>query len=87
MTLDLLLGQYTSKLLSTVMGFLCKALTLTLAVFIKAESCKGETKYYIHDIFSSLIINQSSVYVIFYSWSISTMGENHVRPTKLYRSH
>ena len=84
--LDLLLGQYTSKLLSTVMDFLCKALTLTLAVFIKAESCEGETKY-MHDIFSSLIINQTSVHVIFYSWSISTMGENHIRPTKLNSSH
>ena len=59
------------------MDFLCKALTLTLAVFIKAESCEGEIKY-MHDTFSLSIINQTrSVHVIFYSWNISTMGENH----------
>jgi hypothetical protein len=34
------------------MDFLAKALALTLAVFIKAESCEGEIKY-VHDSFSS----------------------------------
>ena len=71
-----------------MMDFLRKALTLTLAVFIKAESCEGETKYIMHDTFNSSIINQIGVRVIlFYSWSISTMGENHVYSTKFYRSH